>query len=63
MAKRPVEERPKKKLLKSWEEKIGSVKKKETAKSKNALTVSSNKQNIEKRVNVLPERQNGREVI
>ncbi len=27
MDKRPVEERPKKKLLKSWEEKIGSVKK------------------------------------
>jgi hypothetical protein len=30
---------------------------------KNVLTVSSNKQNIEKRVNVLPERQNGREEI
>ncbi len=34
MDKRPVEERPKKKFLKSWEEKIGSVKKKKQLKVK-----------------------------
>ncbi len=34
MDKRPVEERPKKKLLKSWEEKMGLVKKNKQLKVK-----------------------------